>query len=76
MSEKLPALVSYGGGAASVVSALTLTDWGIIIGIATASATFLLNYYFQYRRDRREQELHGLKVQRLQEQPSVCGEPE
>lgn len=65
MSEKLPALVSYGGGVASVVSALTLSDWGMIIGIATAMATFLLNYYFQRRRDRREQELHDLSTQRL-----------
>lgn len=65
MSEKLSSATSYGGGALSVLSAMTLTDWGITVGIATAIGTFLLNYYFQRRRDRREQELHDLNTQRL-----------
>lgn len=65
MSEKMVSAVSYGGGAVSVVSAMTLTDWGIVAGIVTAVGTFLLNYYFQRRRDRREQELHDLSTQRL-----------
>ena len=76
MSEKFSSAASYSGGVFSVLSAMTLTDWGIAVGIMTAIATFLLNYYFQYRRDRREQELHGLSVNRLKDQPSVCGEPE
>lgn len=45
------------------------TDWGILVGILTAIGTFLLNYYFQRRRDRREQKLHDLKVQHLKD---VC----
>lgn len=65
MSEKLSSATSYGGGAISVLSALTLTHWGILVGMATALATFLLNVHFQRRKDRREQELHDLKVLHL-----------
>lgn len=49
---------SYAGGGFSVLSALTLTQWGIIVGIVTAILTFALNAWWGYRRDRREQELH------------------
>lgn len=34
---------SYGGSAISIGSAITLSQWGIIIGIAVCVATFLLN---------------------------------
>lgn len=39
----------------AVASSLTLTDIGVIVGIWTAVATFVVNAIYMYRRDRREQ---------------------
>lgn len=49
------AVTSYAGGAASIISSLTLTDVGIIVGIATALLTFVVNAIYTYRKDKREQ---------------------
>ena len=46
---------SYAGAVVAIVASLTLTQWGILVGIFTALATFLLNAYYMDRRDRREQ---------------------
>lgn len=56
---------SYGGGAVSVLSALTLTDWGIIVGIVTALLTFGLNVLYQARKDGREQREHIERMRQL-----------
>jgi hypothetical protein len=47
-------LSSYAGSTVSVVSSLTLTEIGIIVGIITALATFALNAFYTYRKDQRE----------------------
>lgn len=46
---------SYAGSIVAVASSLTLTDIGVIVGIWTAVATFVVNAIYMYRRDRREQ---------------------
>lgn len=58
MTDKGISTASYLGGGFSVVSALTLTEWGIVTGIVTALATFALNAWWGYQRNKREQELH------------------
>lgn len=63
MSDKVMNGISYGGAGVSAATALTLTEWGIIVGIATALLTFGANLFYQYRKDRREQRLHDLEVQ-------------
>lgn len=45
---------SYAGGTVAIVSSLTLTEIGIIVGIATALLTFVLNLVYTLRKDRRE----------------------
>lgn len=62
VSEKSVAGASYAGGIASVLSALTLTEWGVIIGILTALATFGFNIWFRWRQDKREQLEHRLRI--------------
>lgn len=47
-------LGSYFGAAFSVGAALTLTQWGILVGILTAIITAIGNIVFQRRRDKRE----------------------
>lgn len=53
--------VSYAGAGVSVVSGLTLTEWGIVVGIVTALLTFVANIIYQHRRDRRERTLAVLQ---------------
>lgn len=63
LGERLPAAASYVGAGVSVGSALTLTEVGIVIGIVTALLTFAGNMIYQWRRDRREQREHDLRIQ-------------
>lgn len=46
---------SYAGSGVALASSLTLTQVGVIVGIATAVATFGSNLYFQWRDDQRKQ---------------------
>lgn len=56
---------SYFGSAISVLSALTLTEWGIIVGIFTALCTFLFNLIYQSRKDARERREHEARMRLL-----------
>lgn len=47
-------VASYTGSVVAVLSSLTLTDIGIIVGILTALLTFWLNAFFMRRKDRRD----------------------
>lgn len=57
---------SYVGSGASILSALTLTDVGILIGIVTALMTLLLNAVYHWRRDKREREAHSIRIAVIQ----------
>lgn len=63
---------SYIGGAISVMSALTLTNIGIIVGIATALLTFITNFIYKSREnaraereDIRNEKEHQLRLEGL-----------
>lgn len=56
---------SYAGAGTSIIAGLTLTDVGILVGIATAVLTLLLNFVYILRKDRREEREHRLEVERL-----------
>jgi len=58
---------SYAGAGVSVIAGLTLTEWGVIVGIVTALLTLLVNAVYQHRKDRREQHLFQLRVEQLQD---------
>ena len=62
-----PEVMSYAGAVASIGSSITLTEWGVIIGIATALLTFLLNAIYMYRKDRREEAETAAKLKHLEE---------
>lgn len=55
-------VASYVGSFTAVASSLTLTDIGVIVGILTALATFGLNFFFMWRKDRREQRESDLRI--------------
>ena len=62
ITDKSVTAASYSGGAVSIFSAMTLTDFGILVGIITALATFALNLWWGIRRDRREQQAHDIAI--------------
>lgn len=64
MNDKGLSITSYIGAAFSVLSSLTLTEWGILTGIFTALGTFALNAWWGRRRDKREMQAHMLKLER------------
>jgi uncharacterized membrane protein (DUF485 family) len=66
IQDKVVSTASYAGATVSVVSGLTLTEWGIIIGIATALATFAANMIYQHRKDKRDQRLYEAEMSRLE----------
>ncbi|SCB10358.1 HP1 family phage holin [Cupriavidus alkaliphilus] len=68
MRQTNPAEVSsYAGSLVAVLSSLTLTDIGIIVGIVTALATFALNAFYMRRKDQREREAHIARMHALTE---------
>lgn len=65
---KTVSAASYAGAGTSIVSSLTLTEWGILVGIVTAVLTFALNVWFQWDRRRREVLEHKLRLQDLKDE--------
>lgn len=57
---------SYAGSGVALASSLTLTDVGVIVGIATAVLTFSLNAYFMWRKDLREQRESDAKLHEME----------
>lgn len=55
-----PEVGSYAGGATAIGASLTLTEIGVIVGIATALLTFLLNAWYTRQRNERERILADL----------------
>jgi len=51
-----PEVGSYAGAAVTVATSLTLTQFGVIVGIFTALLTFLLNAWYTRERNSRERE--------------------
>lgn len=57
---------SYAGSTVAVGASLTLTQIGVIVGIATAVLTYATNLYFQWRDDRRKQRESDLRVEEME----------
>lgn len=59
--EKHAAVSAYATSAAtSVAGWITLQDFAIYVGIATAIGTFVLNWYYKSREDKRQEAARGL----------------
>ena len=64
-----PEAGSYAGAGVAIVASLTLTQWGIIVGIVTALATFFLNAFNRRRRDQREERESAATLAKLGVKP-------
>lgn len=65
--DKVMSSASYSGAVVSVATGLTLTEWGVVVGIVTALLTFAANLVWQIRRDRRTQNIQNRKEHRQQQ---------
>lgn len=75
MDEKLNVIantskyVSYGAGTgATILGSISWDELATIIGIITALLTFLVSCYFQWRKDRRDEEMFQLNKHHLEEE--------
>lgn len=51
--EKHASWLSYSASGSAVVCGFTLNDWGMLVGILIALATFIVNWYYKAKEDRR-----------------------
>lgn len=66
--DKAMHYTSYAGAGVSVATGMTLTEWGVVVGILTALLTFIANMIYQARKDRREQQRHEALMERIKSQ--------
>ena len=57
-----PEAGSYAGSAVSVLASLTLTEVGVLVGIATALLTLVLNAWYTRQKNTREQRLADMEL--------------
>jgi len=41
--------VTYGASAVTVLSGLTINEWGVVAGIMLGAATFVINWWYKHR---------------------------
>lgn len=58
---------TYTGAGASVLGFITSIDWVALTGLLVAVVGFLLNAYFQFKRNKREELESMLRIQREQD---------
>ena len=65
-TDTVVSAASYAGAGVSVIAGMTLTEWGVIIGIITALVTLAFNIVYQIRKDRRESRLADAQLRKLE----------
>lgn len=65
IGAKVGAGVTYAGSGGAVIAGLTLTEWGVIVGIFTAIIGLVIQFWFGWRREEREQREHSARMARL-----------
>ena len=58
---------AYGGGASAFVFGLSANEFAALCGIVVGVVGLAVQWYYNRRRDRREQELHAVKLKRWQD---------
>lgn len=60
-------------GITALFGAVTMQEVGIIIGALLGIATFLTNWHFKHKTDKREQEMHELQKKQLEANEQANG---
>lgn len=65
VGAKVAAGVTYTGSGGAVLAGLTLTEWGVIVGIITAIVGLVMQAILGWRREAREQREHAARMAQL-----------
>ena len=57
-----------GGAATSIFGSFSNNDLLVIVGVVTTALGFVVNFYYQYRRNKRAEEEHQLQKELLEKQ--------
>lgn len=66
--------VSVGSGIFNYFDNITMSDVSVMVGICVAIGTYLMNWYYKFKDDRRAEKLFQLKLQELKEQEKKSDE--
>lgn len=58
--------VTYAGSGGSVLAWMTSNEGGVMIGVLVAVVGLVVNVFFKWREDRRQQEEHNERMRQLQ----------
>ncbi len=58
--------VSYAGAVASLGASITLEKLGVLVGIATAAGTFILNWYYKRKSMRLDAQVAAARIKEAQ----------
>jgi len=64
--EKHVAASTYAASGVTILAGLSLSDWGVLIGIVIAIATFGMNWYYKH------QAFNLMRQKRSTDCPDVC----
>lgn len=53
---------TYTGATTSILGCIMSSEFGILVGIVLGVGGFLVNWYYKYKQDKREQELHDQRM--------------
>lgn len=55
---------TYTGAGASILGWIMSSEFGILLGIILGVAGFMVNWYYKYKQDKRDQELHEQRMKK------------
>ena len=65
IGAKAGAAMTYGGSGVAVIAGLSLTEWGVIVGIFTALVGLAVQIYFKNREDKRQERYWSERIKEV-----------
>ncbi|OSI16513.1 hypothetical protein BWD09_07040 [Neisseria dentiae] len=60
--------ISWGGAGIGLLGLVNEIEWVTLVGMVVAIGGFVMNFYFSYKKDRREAQLSSMKESRDKEE--------
>ena len=66
--------ISYGPSTGTTIVGLSMSEFAAVIGVILAVATYLTSLYFQLKKEKRDNDLHILKLKQLADRKEILNE--